>query len=373
MGARRQISTWAVWAVVVALLAGCSPVVAPASSPVRAPQRATTLPRPTSLSDRLDGREVGVSLYGSVLGWSRADLRRDLDRVRAMGATWVRVPFNWVTLEMHGRGQYNWGPGDAIVDEANARHLRVLAVVSYTPGWARPAGRPGTDPPTDLDDYARFMRAAATRYSPRGVHHWEVWNEPNLDSMWTPQPNAAKYTALLKKAYPAIKQADPRAVVLSAGLSPGYDAPDGSQIAPLTFVQRIYGNGGGPYFDAIGHHPSTYPYRSTYRASWSAFQQTATMFNIMRAHGDAQKKIWATEIGFPTGTNPRAVSEANQASYLLESLRTWTRYAYTGPVFVYSMRDEGPNRADHYQNFGLVRTSGTANPASLVLRRALGR
>jgi polysaccharide biosynthesis protein PslG len=279
------------------VLAGCVPGRLPAGA---APARTKPTPKPTSAAPLLQGRNVGVSLYGSVLGWPRADLRRDLDRVRNMGATWVRVPFNWVTLEMHRRGEYNWGPADTIVEEANARHLRIVAVVSYTPGWARPAGRPGTDPPTNLGDYARFMRDAAARYGPKGVHHWEVWNEPNLTSMWTPKPDAAKYTALLKKAYTAVKGADPNAVVMTAGLSPAWDAPDGTQIAPLTFVSRIYANGGGRSFDAIAHHPSTYPYRSTYAASWSAFQQTPDMYRIMRAHGDAKKKVWATEIGFPT-------------------------------------------------------------------------
>jgi hypothetical protein len=95
------------------------------------------------------------------------------------------------------------------------------------------------------------------------------------------------------------------------------------------------------------------------------------MYGVMQTHGDAKKKIWATEIGFPTGVSSRAVSEQTQAKYLVESLRTWKAYAFAGPVFVYSMRDEGPNRADHYQNFGLVRTSGTPKPAFRALKDAL--
>ncbi len=361
---------WALIVLFAALLTmtACMPVTA---APVvgRAPKPAAK-PVASAHPRALDGRGVGVSLYGSVLEWSQTDLRHDLDHVRGMGAKWVRVPFNWISIETQ-RGQYNWAPVDRVVAAANARHLHIEAVVSYTPQWARPAGRPGTDPPTNLNDYANFMSKIVARYAPRGVHTWEVWNEPNIASMWTPKPNAAAYTALLKKAYVAIKRSDRKSVVLTAGLSPAYNAPDGSQNSPVTFTRSIYRNHGGHSFDALALHPSTYPYRSTYRASWSAFQQAPQMHRIMQTFGDAKKKIWATEIGFPTGTSNVSVSEQTQAKDLVESLRAWNAYSFAGPVFVYSMRDEGPDRTDHYQNFGLVHTSGTPKPAYLALKRAL--
>jgi hypothetical protein len=215
------------------------------------------------------------------------------------------------------------------------------------------------------------MHQLVARYAPRGVHTYEVWNEPNLVSMWTPNPNAAKYAALLKVAYPAIKSADRNSTVLTAGLSPAWDAPDGLQIAPITFLNRLYAAGAGHSFDALAHHPSTYPYPSSYVAPWSAFQQAPQLAAIMRAHGDTTKKIWATEIGFPTGTSNVAVSESAQATDLVNGMRAWQHYAFAGPVFVYSMRDEGPNRSDPYQNFGLVHTIGTTKPAFIGLQRAL--
>jgi polysaccharide biosynthesis protein PslG len=350
---------------VVAIVTTLVASLAVSALPASASTSTARVPRP------LDGRNVGVSLYGSVFEWSSADLARDLDRIEHMGATWVRVPFNWVTLEMHGRGQYNWAPADALMRATNARHLRVLAVVSYTPAWARPAGRPATDPPTNLDDYARFVGALASRYGPRGLHHFEIWNEPNLTNMWTPKPDPARYTALLREADRAIKRADRRAVVLTAGLSPASDAPDGTQIAPVTFVTRMYASGARGAFDAIGHHPSTYPYRSTYVAPWSAFQQARQMYDVMRAHGDATKRIWASEIAFPTGRDPLAVTEQQQAKYLVEALQAWSAYRFSAPVFVYSMRDEGSDLRDRYQNFGLVHRNGAAKPAYLALRRAL--
>ena len=222
-----------------------------------------------------------MSFYGSVLSWSRPDLDNDLNRLRAMGATWVRIPMNWVTLEPQ-RHQYNWGPADQIVADASARHIKIDAVVSYTPAWARPAGTNGTDPPSSVADYANFMQQLVARYAPRGVRTYEVWNEPNIVSMWTPKPDAAKYAALLKAAYPAVKRADRTATVLAAGLSPAWNDPGGTQIAPVTFTTLLYANGAGHSFDVLALHPSTYPYVSTYPAAWSAFQQAPQLAAIMR-------------------------------------------------------------------------------------------
>jgi hypothetical protein len=363
----------------VVLLGGCMPLLG--QVPVRSVPAAAhkpaakpaPKPKPTAAPPVrvLNGANVGVSFYGSVLSWSRTDLDNDLNRLHAMGATWVRIPMNWVTLEPQHH-VYNWGPADQIVADASARHIKIDAVVSYTPAWARPVGSSkGTDPPTNPGDYANFMQQLVARYAPHGVHTYEVWNEPNIISMWTPNPDASKYAALLRVAYPAIKHADRNATVLAAGLSPGWDAPDGTQIAPVTFTARLYAFGAGHSFDALALHPSTYPYPSTYQASWSAFQQAPQLASIMHAHGDASKKIWATEIGFPTGTSHVAVTEAAQATDLVNGMAAWAHYAFAGPIFVYSMRDEGPNRSNEYDNFGLVRTTGTAKPAFIGLQRAI--
>src|SRR5690242_9242743 len=125
-------------------LGGCVPVAGRVPTLVRAAPRTTAVVKPATTKPAakklppakpapvLNRANAGVSFYGSVLSWSRADLASDLDRVRAMGATWVRIPLNWVTLEQQ-RHQYNWGPADTIVAEAAARHLKIDAVVSYTP------------------------------------------------------------------------------------------------------------------------------------------------------------------------------------------------------------------------------------------------
>lgn len=317
-----------------------------------------------------DARDTGFAL-GNILPVPAAQRDADFDRAKAMGATWLRLPFDWVTLEMNGKGKYNWAPADAVVNAANARGLKILAVVSYTPGWARPAGTPGSTPPTRTADYGDFLAAAARRYAPMGVHAWELWNEPNLVSMWSPKPDVVKYTAMLKDAYPKIKAADPSAVVVTGGTSPGWDAPDGSQMLPLTFVKGIYANGGKGYFDAVAHHPYSFPYSPTLQQSWNSFQQSKDIYNYMASQGDGAKKVWGTEFGFPTGTNSKAVTEQQQGDLTVEGLEAWENFSFHGPIFVYSLRDVGTNLDSTYDNMGNYTIDGRAKASVLRLTQAL--
>src|SRR5262249_7484904 len=112
-----------------------------------------------------DGRNFGFSYYGDILANSKAQVNADFDREKAIGGTWVRLAFNGSTLEMHGKGQYNWGPADNLVAAANAHGFNVDAVVSYAPGWARPVGSNDIAPPKNASDYGDFLAAAAKRYA----------------------------------------------------------------------------------------------------------------------------------------------------------------------------------------------------------------
>src|SRR3954462_9664050 len=103
---------------------------------------------------------AGFSFDGDIIGLPANVRNADLDRAKAMGATWVRLPFNWSTLQMHGRGTYNWAPGDALVAAANARGLKIDGFVSSARTWAPPAGSRVPTPPNSAADYGAFLGAA---------------------------------------------------------------------------------------------------------------------------------------------------------------------------------------------------------------------
>jgi hypothetical protein len=207
-----------------------------------------------------------------------------------------------------------------------------------------------------------------------GVHSYELWNEPNNVGAWTPKPDPAAYTRLLKAAYPAIKGADPQATVLTGGTGPAPN--DGTQIPPLDFLNGIYVNGGAGSFDAVAHHPYTFPAYPGETQYWSPWYQmygtSPSLRSLMIANGDGAKKIWATEFGAPTnGPSGSYVSEATQASIVTRAIADWRSYPWAGPLLFFQSRDLSPNADSREYFFGLLRYDFSPKPAYAAYQAAV--
>jgi hypothetical protein len=259
--------------------------------------------------------------------------------------------------------------------------MRPLPVIGTTPAWARPAGcAEQTCAPADPAAFARFARAAATRYAPRGVHEWEVWNEPNSRVFWKPAPDAGAYARLLALTHDAVKAADPAATVVTGGTAPAADLTSGGTvvtIAPQTFLSRIYAAGAGGHFDAVGHHPYSYPRLPGTAAPddgwWAMLRPDGGLRPLMQANGDGHKRIWATEFGAHTLVGGEGgVTEAGQAEVLSVGWSLWKSYAWAGPFIVYTYQDGALSSPDRELFFGLRRADGSAKPALSVLRTMTG-
>jgi hypothetical protein len=283
------------------------------------------------------------------------------------------VDINWATIQDHGPASYNWAPIDRVVQGATARGLKVLGTINYTPGWARPAGTAATHAP-DPATYAAFAATAARHYAALGVHSYEVWNEPNQSGAWTPKPDPAAYTHLLRAAYPAIKSADPQATVLTGGTGPAPN--DGTQIPPLDFLNAIYANGAAGSFDAVAQHPYTFPAYPGETQNWSPWYQmygtAPSLRSLMIAHGDGAKRIWATEFGAPTyGPGGSYVSEAVQASMVTRAIAVWRTYPWAGPLFFFQGRDLSSNPYSRENFFGFLRYDFSPKPAYAAYQSAV--
>ena len=310
----------------------------------------------------------GLATGGGVQNLSSTDLARYLDGVKTANAKWLRFDINWSVVQSGGSASYNWGPFDNVVNAARSRGLNVLGTILYTPSWARASGTTGTYPPTNLSDYATFAKTAVTHFSALGVHAYEVWNEPNISAFWMPGPDPARYTQLLKLAYTAIKQADPSATVISAGLSPygSYGQMDAQHMNPVNFLEKMYMNGVAGSLDAVGWHPYNYPYGIGYYAwsAWSQMSETSpSARSIMSAYGDGAKQIWPTEFGAPTGSTSNSMTETQQAQLVTDSYTKLKGWSWAGPAFFYSYRDNGTNLSNVEDNFGIIHNNWTVKPA----------
>jgi hypothetical protein len=85
--------------------------------------------------------------------------------INDLGMGWIKQQIRWEHVE-RSEGSYQWGDPDRIANAAEQAGLQVLFSVVAAPSWARP-GKPGSGPPDDPQDLARFMAAMATRYRGR--------------------------------------------------------------------------------------------------------------------------------------------------------------------------------------------------------------
>lgn len=315
---------------------------------------------------------VGISPGGDLLWLSNSDLDRELDLYQSMGMQWVRVDFDWPSIESK-KGSFTWTATDRVVQGAHARGLKVLALPTYSPDWATTVAGNNHAGPKNPADFANFVAKAASRYAPLGVAAWEIWNEPNLDNFWAPKPSPAAYATLLKAAHGAIKAVDSSATVVAGALSPATDPSDGSQISPAVFTARMYANGAKGFFDALSVHPYCYPAMpdDSSTGSWNTFQRLPLVHDVMSTNGDGNKPIWLTEYGAPTGTGTDAVSEARQAQLLSAGISAADDWSWTGPLFFYGGRDRGTDLTDREQNFGFVRHDFSTKPAHAALLAAI--
>ena len=326
-------------------------------------------------------RRAGVSGGSTILWESDADQARELDAIAATGAKWFELDVDWNHIQYEGPGAWHWNAAtDRLVTAARARGLTLIGMLAYSPPWARGADCPPGSLhclPANPADFARFARAAVQRYGANGsnparrgaIEHWVVWNEPNHRPFAQPKPNLDRYTAVLEAAYPAIKAADPSATVVTGATSPAGDAPDGTDIAPVTWLRGLYARGARGSFDAVGHHPYSFPTNPLEAHSWNAFTQTQDLYAVMVANGDGAKKIWGTEAGAPTGAAANAVTETQQAQWVRDYFVGWntTFRPFTGPLIWFQARDSGSAPAIWDENLGLLRRDWSAKPAYAAL------
>ncbi|MGZ6733819.1 MAG: beta-galactosidase [Nocardioides sp.] len=318
---------------------------------------------------------VGLNLGRQLVGASGAQVDAAMRDVVELGASWVRVDFAWTDLEPR-RGRYDWSTTDRIVAAAAERGVHVLALLTYTPPWAR---APGCErfacPPASAAAFAAFAAATVARYAPRGVTSYQLWNEPNIDLFW-PRPDPAAYGALVGAAVPAMRAEHAHLRVLLGGLA--YTTPAGDGIAPPSFVRRACADRRCDV-DAVGYDPYTYP-------EVPSVTGVTTPWNLLTAGGALRRSvdqvlgtdvpIWVSEFGAPVQRpgerGGRAVSEQQQASIIGTGLTLAWQDLHVGGFFLNAWRDDA-GEASPAGRFGLWRADGTARPAVAEVARLLAQ
>jgi len=320
--------------------------------------------------------------------WSEERLT-ELDNAKAAGGSIVRILVEWHQVAKTKPANptnsfdpaYALGEIDDLVRNAQARGMEINLALWGTPAWANGNGKPNV-PPKNVNDFADFAKAVASRYSGKRagypfVRFYGIWNESNLSLFLTPQYNAsgrivgpAAYAKLAKAAVPAIKAASPRALVaIGETSSTGRDKPragNGSDsVAPATFARLMAPSLKRLKFDAWAQHP--YPFPVNMKPSQKVKYPNVTLLSLPRFAKDLGKwfgrknlPLWITEYGHETQPGePGGVSEAVQARYVKEALALAKADPRVTMFIWFVFRD---SKGSLWQS-GLYRETGAARPS----------
>jgi len=358
------------------------------------------------------GAEVGQLRFGiNMLSepGDAASLRARFRKARAVGVTEVRLDWEWRKAEAR-RGTYDWRYFDTLVGVAHEEGISLLPIIHYAPAWAltgtaKPHGIYEMAPRTEaFEDFARFVLASIRRYGPDGqapvpfapIRFWQIWNEPNMAEFWGPKPDPKGFVRMMQQVRATLAPVRHKVKLVHAGLSKS----DIGFVWKLWDVDPKYGD----VFDVFAVHPYLFDWNDGIRspdAMDSDDTEAAAMgfvgslddsgylgkvFNLqlfMNLRGVKDKPIWITEMGYFVAKHRLGVSEAEQASRLVETLsfirqRLTTRSFGEGAralpanvqrVYWFSLEDY-PS-PDGLGSFGVYRPDGTLRPAGEAFRKFL--
>lgn len=296
------------------------------------------------------------------------------DEAAAAGVGWERILFYW--REIQPTGPQDWNTLHVLEEwltAAQAQGREVVGVLKQTPAWATDgvenAGIPrGLYLPPDHSDnlWANYVRRIAAYYGPRGVHHWVIWNEPDIAAGvhgYEFAGSVADYYRLLKVAYVVMKETDPQAVIHLAGLTFWHDEVAGQP----QYLQRLLEIAAADpsaadhhlYFDVISLH--------IYFRSESVPLIVASLDDIQRQFG-LDKPIWINETNaapnqdpaWPVARREFDVSLDQQAWFLVQA-HALGFAAGAARIGVYKFSDV--LAAPGSEPFGLLRADLTPRPA----------
>lgn len=225
-------------------------------------------------------------------------LAQALEGIAAGGFHWVRQTFPWSQIEP-APGRFHWERWDRIVSAVYAQGLELIAVLDTTPAWARDGGNLYS-PPRREADFGRFAHAFAARYGDR-IHYYQIWDEPNLSSHWGGRyvdPEA--YARLLWAGASQIRTADPQALILTAGLAPTWEQGP-LNLDEAAFLEGLYRAGAEGAFDIVAAKPYGFwsgPEDRRVSPNVLNFSRLIRLREVMVAHGDGDKPLWAVEWGW---------------------------------------------------------------------------
>jgi len=304
--------------------------------------------------------------------WNNYHFNRDvlvcaLNQLEELGIGTVRIDILWSDV-YRGPNRLDFSRYDDLIRRIRDHRLNILAVLQYNKIDRVETLEVWNQPPTDFYEFAAYVNATVSRFKSE-IHHWEIWNEPNLPIYWAgPKDRLSRYCRLLRLSYAAAKAADPGCQVLNGGLT-----------EPLTEdLRNFYFHGGKNSSDILNIHTFLNPQDP--RSPEKFHRTLSEIEKLMDHNGDGNKKIWITEMGCPGVPGHRMplswfaggpVDEATQAEWVKTQYGLLAAHPRIEKLFWAFYRDTDQEFKDATDYLGLVRHDLTPKPAFFKLKELI--
>lgn len=279
--------------------------------------------------------------------------KTDLDMIADAGFKFIRTGLFWDVVEqVEGEYDFTNTGYDDLTDGCLSRGITPIYILGFSNKLYESNRSVKTD--AGRKAFAAFARAAAQRYAGKGVF-WEIWNEPNAERFWSPQPSIEDYYLLVKATVSEIKKVDHTAKVIGpAVVSFPFDWIEGSLKYGL--LDQI---------DFFSIHPyltnSTMPETSVWY-----FDQLRMLINKYNAD-NKYVPIISSEIGYSSFSGKEGITPDRQAIYLVRMflINAWKNI----PISMwYDWRDDGMDPENIEHNFGLIDQNNFLKPAYFAMK-----
>ncbi len=309
-----------------------------------------------------------------------------LDAAKKAGAGFIKVRFDWNTLEPTKGSPFQWPLYDRVVREARERNLGVVGVLGNCTQWASifsalpdPFSWRNAPPrQQELPAWQNYVRRTVGRYS-QDVQAWQVWENPAPAKFRSSERN---YRLVVRAGVDSALLSDPKAVIFAA-------EPGGVN---LDFIDSLKRNGLTARVSGVALYPTSQWQPGVAAAPEDFLLPVATLRSRLMPLGPDTRDFWvggfsrpvvegATITGQPAA-EAGPLSQATDAETIERLTQTFTPQAQadylmrtavlalasgSGKVVWDSLRD--PNSYENIQPInpalgsGLVRRDGSTRPA----------
>ncbi|MCF7802645.1 MAG: beta-galactosidase [Candidatus Marinimicrobia bacterium] len=230
--------------------------------------------------------------------------RKDFELLKESGVKYLRISFGWDAIE-YEEDKYDWLFWDDFVKTAVEEYgLTLIPYICYTPQWNSTASVEDSlyfwnHPPKDFNEFGEFMGDLVNRYEDY-IKTWELWNEPDISVYW--QGTTAEFAEFTKIGSRAVKEADPDAKVVLAGLA-----------HRIQFTRELFRDYDiSDYVDIVNIH--------NYFETWhqdpveNIDEYINDIHDIIWRWGDGQP-LWMAEVGYSTFRQDSYVSSVYETYY----------------------------------------------------------